>query len=65
MEVMQGRARSWQETVNRRFKDCVILKEVFCHDIPKHAEVIYADAVITQIAIDNDEKLVQVNYCDV
>ena len=65
MKDMQGRARSRQETVNRRFKDWGILKQVFRHELTKHADVMYSVAVITQIAIDNNEKLFQVDYCDV
>ena len=58
-------ARSRQETVNRRFKCWGILKKVFRHDIPKHAEVMYAVATITQISIENGEELFQVDYRDV
>ena len=63
--IMQGIARSRQETVNRRFKCWGILTQVFRHDIPKHAEVMYAVATITQISIENGEKLFQVDYRDV
>ena len=63
--IMQQRARSRQETVNRRFKSWGILKQVFRHDIPKHAEVMLAVATITQISIENGEKLFQVDYRDV
>ena len=63
--IMQQRARSRQETVNRRFKCWGILTQVFRHDIPKHAEVMLAVATITQISIENGEKLFQVDYRDV
>ena len=62
---MQEKARSRQETDNRRFKCWGILKQVFRHDIPKHAEVIYDVAIITQISIENGEKIFQVDYHDV
>ena len=52
-------------TMNRRFKDWGIFKEVFRHHIPKHAEVMYDVAVITQISIDNGEIFFHVNYCNV
>ena len=45
--IIQGRVRSRQETVNRRFKCCGILKQVFRHDIPKHAEAMYDVDIIT------------------
>ena len=63
--IMQGRARSRQETVNRRFKCWGILKQIFRHDIPKHAEVMYDVATIAQISIENGETLFQVDYRDV
>ena len=63
--IMQGRARNRQETVNRRFKCWGILKQVIRHDIPKHAEVMYDVATITQISIENGGKLFQVHYRDV
>ena len=37
-ERMQARVRSRQETVNRRFKDWGIIKQVFSHDIPSHGD---------------------------
>ena len=61
---IQGRVRSWKETVNRRFKDLGISKQVYRHDLPSHAEVFRAIAVITQIAIDSDEKLFGCTYRD-
>ena len=63
--IMQGRVRSRQETVNRRFKCWGILKQIFRHDIPKHAEVMYAVTTITLISIENGEKIFQVDYHDV
>ena len=62
MKEIQGRVRSRQETVNRRFKDWGILKQVFRHDMLDHAEVFRAVAVITQIAINSGEKLFSVDY---
>ena len=65
IKFIQRRARSRQVTMNRRFKDWGIFKEVFRHHIPKHAEVMYDVAVITQISIDNGEIFFHVNYCNV
>ena len=64
MKEIQGRVRSRQETVNRRFKDWGILKQVYRHDLPSHSEVFRAIAVITQIAIDSGEKLFSYIYRD-
>ena len=36
---MQARVLSRQETVNKRFKDWGILRQVYRHDIPSHGEV--------------------------
>ena len=63
--IIEGRAKSRQEIVNRRRKCWGILKQVFCHDIPKYTEVMYAIATITQISIENGEQLFQVDYRDV
>ena len=64
-EAMQQRVRNRQETVNNRFKFWGILRQVYRHDIPKHGYVFRAIAVITQISINNGEKLFQCGYKDV
>ena len=46
-----------QETVNRKFKEWQILNNVFRHDIKKHSMVFRAIIVITQVRINNGEKL--------
>ena len=61
---MQGIVRNRQETVNKRFKQWGILKQVYRHDIPDHGDVFRAIAVITQIAINNSEPLFSVDYDD-
>ena len=38
-EWMQARVQSRQETVNKRFKDWGILKQVYRHDIPSHGNI--------------------------
>jgi len=54
--------RSRHETCNKRFKQFKCLKETFRHPIEKHADVFYAIAVITQLAIENGYPLFQVDY---
>lgn len=65
-EYMQQRVRNRQETVNRRFKSWDILKQVFrhIHHIPDHGDVFRSVAVITQLAINEGEKLFHCGYRD-
>ena len=58
--------RVWvqQETINRRFKQWQILKQVFRHDIRVHRDVFAAISVITQLVIENGELLFSVQYSD-
>ena len=51
-----------QETANRRFKQFGVLKQVFRHDINVHRVVFEAVVVITQLNINNGEKLFKVSY---
>ena len=53
---IQGRAKSLEKTVNRRFKDWGILKQVYCHEIPSHVEGMYTITINNQMAIDNGKK---------
>ena len=61
---MQARVRSRQETVNKRFKDWGILRQVYRHDIPSHGVVFRAVAVVTQLSISNGKYLFQCGYHD-
>jgi len=61
---MQARVRSRHETFNGRIKNWGILEQVYRHDITSHGTVLYACAVITQLAIDNGEILFEVEYED-
>jgi hypothetical protein len=54
---IQQRVRSRHETVNRRFKQFICLNRVFRHDLGKHGSVFGAIAVITQLEIENGDKL--------
>ena len=62
--TMQSRVRSRHETVNKRFEQWGCLKQVFCHEIFKHAHVFRAVAVITQLLIQLGEPLFEVDYND-
>ena len=54
-----------QETINRRFKQWWILKQVFHYSLNLQGRgVILSICVISQLAIDNGEHLFQVEYND-
>jgi hypothetical protein len=61
---MQQRARNRQETVNKRFKDWGLLKQVYRHEIPGHGLAFRAIAIITQLAINGGETLFECGYRD-
>ena len=61
---MQARLRSRHETFNGRLKFWGILGQVFRHDIRLHGSVFWACAVISQLAVVNDEPLFEVEYGD-
>ena len=63
-EWMQARVRSRQETVNKRFKDWGILRQVYRNKISTHGNAFEAVAVITQLSINNGEKLFSCGYRD-
>ena len=63
-EAMQARVRMRQETVNERFKNFGILKQVFRHEVANHGEAFRACACLTQISIMNGEPLFSVGYRD-
>ena len=61
---MQQRVRNRQETVNKRFKNWGILKQVYRHNITKHGDIFRAIVVITQLSITNGEQLFACGYSD-
>ena len=63
-EFMQTRVRSRQETVNKKFKHFEILKVIFRNDLELHGEAFRAIAVVTQITINQGEKLFACGYRD-
>ncbi len=62
--AMQACVRSRHKTFNGCLKNWGILGQVYRHDITKHGTVFYACVVITQLAIDNGERLFEVKYKD-
>lgn len=65
-ETMQAFVRRRQETVNKRFKQWGILKQVYREkqDIGSHGKAFRAVAIITELAIENGEPLFDVDYED-
>ena len=63
-EFMQQRVRNRQETVNKRLKQFGILKQVYRHSIPNHGDVFRACAVLTQLAINDGDRLFACGYRD-
>jgi hypothetical protein len=61
---MQQRVRNRQETVNKRFKDWGLLKQVYRHEISGHGLAFRAIAVITQLSINSGEALFECGYRD-
>lgn len=59
----KGKLMARHETVNRRFKQFGVLKQTFRHNLGVHRTVFEAVVVITQLNINNGEKLFQVDYC--
>jgi hypothetical protein len=60
--VMQARVRSSHKTFKVCLKFWGILRQVYCHDITQHENVFYVCAILTQLAIANNEPLFQVEY---
>jgi hypothetical protein len=61
---MQTWVRSRQETVNARFKDWGCLGQKFRHHLVKHSTCFRSVAVLTQLSIEEGEKLFKVTYSD-
>ena len=59
---MQQSCKNRQETVNKRLKQFGMLKQRYRYDINMHAEVFRACAVLTQLAIDDGDKLFECGY---
>jgi hypothetical protein len=55
--TMQARVRSRHETFNARLKFWGILRQVYRHDITQHGNVLNVCAVLTQLAVANEEPL--------
>lgn len=65
-EYMQNVVQGRQETVNKRFKDWGLLRQLFRHAdcLPQHGNVFCAIACLSQLQIDGGMKLLSVEYKD-
>ena len=50
--------------MNGRLKNWEVLKSMYRHDIMEHGNVFRSIAVVTQISIDEGERLFKVEYSD-
>ena len=63
-EFMQQRVRSWQESVNNRFKHWGALTQTWRHEIVRHAEAFTVVVIVSQLTINEGEKLFDCGYRD-
>jgi len=62
---IQARVWARHETLNKHLKQWSCLSRVFRHEVERHQVVFGAVAGITQLALENEEHLYDVNeYCD-
>ena len=61
---MESLVRRRQETINKRFKQFGVLKQIYRHDLRDHGDILRSVVIITQLAIRNGEPLFDVNYRD-
>jgi hypothetical protein len=59
---MQQYVRNQQETINKRFKNWFILKDVFRHELSSQGDVFRCIAIIMQLQINGGEKLFDAQY---
>lgn len=64
MEQAAAFVRHRQETINKRFKQWGILKQVYRGDIAHHGRIFRVVAIVTQLAILHGEPLFGVDYKD-
>jgi hypothetical protein len=62
MEAQASFVRSRYETINLRFKQFGILKQVYRGEINRHGHFFGTVAIVTQLAIENGGPLFQVDY---
>ena len=61
---IQQRCRNRQNTVNKRLKQFGVLKQRHRHDLRLYSDVFRACAILTQLAIDDGDKLFARGYND-
>ena len=63
-EQMQAFVRRCQETINLRFKQFGVMRQMFWHDIRDDGDCFRSVAIVTQLSICHDEPLFSVEYRD-
>jgi hypothetical protein len=61
---MQQRVRSRHETINKRFRQWALLKQIYKGKIENHGSFTRVVCIITQLSIINGESLFSVEYED-
>ena len=61
---MQSRVRHRHETINKRFKQWGVLKQIFRGNILTHSYYFQFCCIVTQLCIENGEPLFRVHYED-
>ena len=61
---LQSKVRARHETFNKRLKQWKILADIYRHPLEKHYKVFHCVAVITQIILEHEQPLFQVDYND-
>lgn len=63
-EEMQQRVRSRHETINKRFKQWQIMKQIYRGKMEDHADYFRVVSLTTQLSIIHGEPLFQIDYQD-
>ena len=63
-DAMSSYVRRRQETINKRFKQFGVLKQIYRHDIRDHGTVFRCVAIVIELSIENGEPLFSVEYQD-
>jgi hypothetical protein len=63
-QFMQQRVRNRQESINERFKNWTSMKTVWRHDMALHGDAFRVIAIVSQLSINNGEKLFECGYRD-
>jgi hypothetical protein len=63
-QLMQQRVRNRQESINERFKNWTCMVMTWRHTLDQHGEAFRVIAIVSQLSINNGEKLFECGYRD-